>query len=187
MTNPVFIVDIFAAIAALVNTDVIAQLQAYQPSIQAINYQYGHKMELLETLIQMDKNPNTQGAFKYPLIWLVTDFVESRGLQPGVYARTKLRIYIIHSSSNTYKATERKAKVFAPVLYPIYYSLISKLAKSPYILQASADMIPHDKWDRYYAGRAKIGGNDANMLNDYVDAIEIENLDLRINYQFICP
>jgi hypothetical protein len=45
------------------------------------------------------------------------------------------------------------------------------------------DVLVHKKTDRSYWGTQQAGGAGKNMLNDFVDAIEIENLELQINYK----
>ena len=133
----------------------------------------------------MDRDTMGQDQLKYPLIYLVQDFVEKRGQKPGIYAETSLNILIIHQTDNTYKITDRYANVFKPVLYPIYYSLIDQISHHKQINNFDETLIPHTKIDRSYWGKTSINaaGNSALSLNDYVDAIEISNLDLNINYQ----
>jgi hypothetical protein len=188
LTKPVYIADIIGSAVALSQTEILAIIQANETaalgstSIQAIDFQYGHLDELIQTLAQKDADPQAR-FLKYPLVYLVQDFRERRGRQPGVYAELNLNIIIAHQTEATDKITDRYAKVFKPVLYPIYYSLIKQLATIPQTLQGNQDVIPHDKWDRSYWGTQAVGGNTADTLNDYVDAIEIQNLDLKINYQ----
>lgn len=187
-SNPVYIVDIIGAVVQKVQTEVLATIQTNETNalgatlIQNINYQYGHFRELIVTLAQWDTDPSFQQQ-KYPLIYLVQDFREQRGKLAGVYADVSLNIIICHQTLAEYKATDRMANVFKTVLYPIYYSFIRQLAKHNLTFAASPDLIPHDKWDRTYWGTSGMGGNDKTMLNDFVDAIDIQNLQLKIDYQ----
>jgi hypothetical protein len=195
-TQPVYIVDIIAGIVQKVQAKVLSVIQANEAqvlgttNINAINYQYGHFRELIETLAQYDTSPSLR-VQKYPLVWLVTDFDELRGKKAGVYADVNLNIIICHQTHADYKSMERKEKVFQPVLYPIYYELMEQLAKDSMTFAASADLIEHRKTDRYYWGTKafnSIGrGNDANVLNDFVDAIDIQNISLKIDYQPCFP
>jgi hypothetical protein len=153
--------------------------------ITTINFQYGHFRELIQTLAQWDTD-ETQRFQKYPLIYLVQDFREQRGRAAGVYADIAVNVIICHQTEGDYKMADRMTKVFKPVLYPIYYSLIRQLTKSGMTFASSSDMVPHDKWDRAYWGTSKLvgsGGNDRSMLNDFVDAIDIQNLQLKIDYE----
>lgn len=199
MNTPVYITDIIGqVVTATMNAKVIPgqtktllqQIQENEtathdddsPSlIQTIDYQYGHKRELIETLLQKDKS-DEERELKYPLIYLVQDFPEDRNKIPGIYAEVSLNIIIAHHTVNTHKITERYSKVFKPVLYPIYDQFIKQLCKHKQIHDVSELTLKHRKTDRSYWGRNAVGGNDQNKLNDYVDAIEIDNLILKINY-----
>jgi hypothetical protein len=184
-TQPVYIVDVIGAVVDKVRSLTVAKIQQNETAalgvtgITTINYQYGHFKELIQTLAQYDLS-NSQRFEKYPLIYLVQDFREQRGRQPGVYSEVSLNIVICHQTDANYKITDRMNKVFKPVLYPIYYSLIEQLTKSNLTFASSPDMVQHDKYDRSYWGSDVI---DKNMLNDYVDAIDIQNLQLKIDYQ----
>ena len=186
-TQPVYIVDIIGDVVQKTQAAILAAIQANEAAalgttnIQAINYQYGPFEELIETLAQYDTDINLRNQ-KYPLIYLVTDFKEQRGRQAGVYADTRLNIAICHQTEPTYKSAERKAKVFAPVLYPIYYQFMEEITKHSMTMAGSPDMLQHDKTDRYYWGTRELG-TSRNKLADYVDAIEIENLQAKFDYQ----
>lgn len=194
-TQPVYIVDVMAAIVQAVSTEVLTTIQANETAvmgrtaIRAINYQYGHFRELIQTLAQMDLSTDLRFQ-KFPLVYLAMDFKETRGKLAGVYADVSLNVLICHQTDGNYKVADRYVNVFKPVLYPIYYSLIKQISKSPMTFPASADMIPHDKWDRSFWGTSKqagSGGTDRSVLNDYVDAIDIQNLQFKIDYQPCFP
>jgi hypothetical protein len=190
-TQPVYIVDIVGEVVQKAQAGILATIQANETSIlgatsiQAINYQFGPFEELIETLAQYDTDLSLRYQ-KYPLVYLVTDFTEQRGRLPGVYADTRLNIAICHQTSATYKSIERKEKVFEPVLYPIYLRFMEELSKHPMTMPGSDDMIQHDKTDRYYWGTRELG-TSKNKLADYVDAIEIQNLQLKFDYQPCFP
>lgn len=191
-TKPVYIADVIGQVVDQVITEALGTVKANdlavngQSLIQTINYQYGHFRELIQTLAQWDADPNGLRSQKYPLIYLVQDFREQRGKSAGVYADVSLNIIICHQTEGDYKVSERMAKVFKPVLYPIYYSLLNQLSRHPMIFQGESDMIPHDKWDRSFWGTTKLvgsGGTDRSQLADYVDAIDLQNLQLKISFQ----
>jgi len=190
-TQPVYIVDIIGEIVQKVQALVLQKIQMNETSalgstnIQAINYQYGHFEELIETLAQYDADINLRNQ-KYPLVYLVTDFTEQRGRLAGVYADTRLNIAICHQTKADYKSAERKQKVFEPVLYPIYYELIEQFSKHLMTMAGSADLLQHDKTDRYYWGTRELG-TPKNKLADFVDAIELQNLQVKFDYQPCFP
>lgn len=179
--KPIYVVDVVKAAVDKVRTALLGQLQTADPVIQTVHYQYGHRRELLETLLQMRGNAAYD---KYPLIYLVTDFRERRGQEAGIYADVTLNIIIAHQTTATYRAAERMQNVFKPVLYQLYYALLEELAAISHTY--SEDMLPHDKWDRYYWGRSNISAgveHQENALQDFVDAIEIVNLNLKLDYK----
>lgn len=191
MINPVFVVDVIgevvtktkAAIITKPSTTLLQTIVANEAavqgssSIQTINYQYGHYNELIETLQQYNQS-REESYNKYPLIWLRTDFRERRGQEQSVYAEVYLNIIIAHHTEQTLKSTERKTKVFEPVLYPIYYEFLHQLYKHIATSVQSDEMISHDKYDRYYWGTQEM-----QKTTDFVDAIEIDNLALKIYYK----
>lgn len=185
---PVYVVDIFAEIVASVNLIVLPIMQANETAIfgrttiETVNYQKGHKIELIQTLIEMDRS-GTYQTKKYPLVYLVQDFTERRGRNEGEYSEINLNIIIAHHTEQTRKVDDRYTKVFKPVLYPLYYELLNQIAKHPLIFQSNGDDISHDKTDRLYWGRQAAGGNDQNKLTDFVDAIEISNLNLNFYFK----
>lgn len=192
LDKPIYIVDIIGNAVCTAKSRIISDgktlLQVIQAnemalfgstSISTIDYQYGHFAELLETLFQMTKSPEEM-LKKYPLVYLVQDFSEDRGIG-GYYAATNLNIIIAHQTLNTYKITDRMRFVFKPVLYPIYYTLLKSFADYPGILEGDDDSISHTKIDRSYWGSNPAAGNK-NALTDYLDAIEITNLSLKFNY-----
>lgn len=194
-TQPVYVVDIIGSVVQKVIADVLSKIKTNEAQvlgetgITTINYQYGHFRELIQTLAQWDTDL-TLRVQKYPLIYLVQDFKEQRGRLPGVYADLALNIIICHQTQGDYKVTDRYVNVLKPVLYPIYYSLMNQLSKSNMTFAASPDLIPHDKYDRAYWGTSKqvgSGGTDRSVLADYVDAIDIMNLQLKIDYQPCFP
>lgn len=187
VTQPIYIADIIRDAVSAFTPTVLPIIKANEAAIlgrtniDTINFQKGHQIELIQTLAQLDASPQLKNL-KYPLIWLVQDFKEKRGRKAGIYATTNLSIVIAHQTVDTYKATERDVNVFRPVLYPIYYALLEALAVSDFVNDGSSDLMMHDKEDKYFWGTQSIGGTIANQLNDYVDAIEISNLNLTILY-----
>lgn len=183
--TPLYVVDEIEAIVALVNTAILATIQANETAalgstnIELISYHKGSYLELLETLQQKDSS-NTQRKQKYPLVFVPMPFTEKRGRVQGVYADVRLRVLIIHQTEATYKVTDRYTNVFKPVLYPIYYEFLRQLAGYKGIYPAYEDLLTHDKEDLDFAGRNTLGNNkDGTLLNDYADVIDIQNLELK--------
>lgn len=183
---PIYIVDIIGDVVTATKNAVIATIRQNEVDaiggslMQTISYSRSSFDELIETLAQKDKPVETRNA-KYPLIHLVRDFSEDRGKVTGIYAEVNLNIIIIHQTENTYKIEDREEKVFKPVLYPIYYEFMKQLAKHKLVHVDSYKMIPHRKWDRAFWGNRQLYASK-NKLNDYVDAIELQNINLKIDF-----
>lgn len=173
--KPVYIQDIIGDVVTRVNTKLLTQLQAYDPKIVAINYQYGEYKEVFNTLVQQGKADG--GAKKYPLVWLWMPITLDSGDRVGIADVSPLRIIIARWGNNTDKTAARYANNFKPVLYPIYLELLNQLYLDPRII-ADAKGIPHRHIDWPYWG-GDSPPEDANPFSDYVDAIEIK--DLKIN------
>lgn len=190
--NPVYPVDIIGEIVASVQADVLLTIQTNETNaigstlIQNLNYQYGPVEELLETLSQMDKDPNSQ-KLKYPLVWLILDMKERRGRTVGFYAEAPMRIVIAHQTNQNFKTTERYEKVFKPVLYPIYYNFLEKASQHRLLNNSVPELIIHDKIDHVFWGTQEAGGGKSKIsLSDFLDAIELDNMLLDILFDN-CP
>lgn len=146
-------------------------------SLPVLNYQYGYVSELRETLAQM----NVVSSTKYPLVWLVQPFTISR-VNGGYYGDVTLRMFIIQETVKTYKATERMANTFKPVIYPVYRELIDQILFRSDLFDGTMDShIPHSVTDRYYWGEEQ-----SKALNDVFDCMEISNLKLKISNKQNC-
>lgn len=173
------VVRIFADIVQRMNDELLAGFQALDPRIEAINYQHGHPMEIVETLALYDKSERKR-AKKYPLVLLVQDIKEQHGYNSanGRFANLNLRIFLVKNTKAEYRAADRQEKTFEPYLYPMYASLMNNMYLEPRFLIPDVYAIEHDKYDRMYWGKESLTGNTENALNDYVDAIELANMQV---------
>ncbi|QES88861.1 hypothetical protein [Rhizosphaericola mali] len=168
------IVDILREVTQKTSTKLQGLLQN-----KPINFLHGHPEEIQDTLIEMTKafamdptQPN-----KYPLIAVYQDFPEKLGSESAVITKATLPMIVIAClTDNKYKAPKRMEVNFKPLLYPIYEEFIKQLKKSSAILPNEYNEILHTKIDRLYWGTNTAG----KTLNDYVDAIEIMNMELRV-------
>lgn len=166
-----YVVDIFETFVDAVRAD-------YTPTgydTEAPFYMYGHPLEIVNILKHKEK-----GSFKfkkYPLIALFQDFEERKGENQAINTSVSLNIIIAVNTSNKYISSERYTNTFKEVLYPLYNLLIEKIASSPYV-QSVEGIIPHTKIDRVYWGKQGLYGSEGNIFDDYIDAIEIQGLEL---------
>jgi hypothetical protein len=165
----VIIVDIMRDIVAKVATE-------YK---SPVTYLHGSVEEIEATLIeitQAESIPGYTGVKKYPLIALFQDFPENRS-EGGYYCETLLPVMLIATLTDpNYRAEQRYAASFKPILYPIYSILLQEIAKNKNIVERISDEIPHRKFDRLYYGKKKLGTG----IGDYVDAIELQNIKLTL-------
>lgn len=173
----VVIKDLIKKVVEKVSAKMISQFPG------GITFLHGHPIEIIETLNQYNADPVYKDK-KYPLIALFQDFRERMNTDVGIYADVSLNIIIANFTLNTYKAPERYDNNFNPILYPIYETLLKEITRSGYFM-GYADNISHDKFDRLYWGRDGLYGKEGNIFSDFIDAIEIQNLNLLID-QKIC-
>jgi hypothetical protein len=160
--------------------------QVYPPGpaqTTVINFLHGHPLEVLASLEQMNQDSTTKDK-KYPLIALFHDFKEKMNPRVGIYADVTLNIIIANFTESQLTAPERYDVNFYPVLYPIYAAFMKQLTRSGYFMSYPDGLQP-DKWDRLFWGKDGLYGKEGNIFNDFIDAIEIQNLNLSID-QKIC-
>src|SRR5688572_3159637 len=116
MIQPVYLVDIFRDIVAKTSTVLLTQLQAVDPLITAVHYDYGHYNDIQAKLMQKDKITPGQ---KYPLIVLFEDHKIRHG-QIGLTGITDLKLIILHLTRKDYTRQQREDLVFRTILYPVY-------------------------------------------------------------------
>lgn len=154
--------------------------------IQQIRYSQSSFDELIETLAQADGS-GEERYNKYPLIHLVQDITIERGQDVGIFGSAPLDIIFIHQTVNTYKIEDRNSKVFKPVLWPMYYEFMFQLSKSGWVYGTNSDTgeFRHRVTKRAFWGNRQLKGSK-NILNDFVDALEVQNLQVKFNYTN-CP
>jgi hypothetical protein len=87
----------------------------------------------------------------------------------------KFELIIATRSEPNYTADQRMINTFVPILYPLYSQFLKSLANSGYFFDYPANKIQHTKTDRLFWGK-----NKNAAFGDYVDAIHIQNLQLKI-------
>jgi hypothetical protein len=167
MKDAKYIVDIM--------TDVVELMQA----TTEVNFLYGHPIEVVNTLKEWTKGREKKFS-KFPLIVLFQDFEEVKGSHAAINSEVSLNLVLCTDTDPKYKSSERYEATFKPTLYPLYNLLLNKIETCGFF-ERNFDLIPHVKIDRVYYGSE---GNNKNIFNDYIDAIEIKNLELKILNNF---
>ncbi|MDR0692445.1 MAG: hypothetical protein LBF69_05350 [Prevotellaceae bacterium] len=146
-------------------------------------YQYGNIIELDEILQSYSNSTKEFREQKYPAVFLLTDFRERRNSNPDYETEAFLQLLIVESSVKDYRTADRYEKVFNTVLHPIYEAFIKQLEKDSQILKQKYGLIPHDFINRSLISGFQLktqSGATRNLLSDFVDAVEINNLNLII-------
>jgi hypothetical protein len=174
--------DLFADIAAKVDEALFSRdVDPFH-----VYFDYGHYAEVTRNLTNKDGGVTTKNK-KYPLIWLVMDFVERRGELNFPVQLPDLHILIATKTDVDSTTPKRIASNFKPRLYPIYRELLYQMGQSGYFTVTEPETIPHEKIDRPFWGGQDVNGANgvANLFNDHIDAIQVRKIKLFVNEQ-IC-
>lgn len=183
--QPVFLHREFANIVNKISLNLTNSLKLVDDNITGVHYQYGHPLEIIKTIGNFD-NGVASKFNKYPLVAFFLDSRVDRS-NPEYYGEQTVNMAIIRACKNPNQtAKERDEFNFIPVLDPIYRALIREIQNRGDIFQLERGHVPHSAINRYYWGKEGMFGNDGNIFNDWVDAIEINNMKLRININY-CP
>lgn len=168
---------LFRDIVAKVN----AELSSRTTDPFNVYYDFGHYAEVTKNLTQKDRS-TSQRDKKYPLIWLVMDFVERFTADEFGYCELpELQILIATVTTPKLSTAERIEKTYVPRLYPIYEELKNQMELSGYF-DMSGPFFPHEKIDRpYWGGQDANGNGQANLFNDFIDAIQLRKIKLKVN------
>ena len=158
----------FANIASVIENVVISMREAGHDEPY---FEYGHALEIVNTLMEKDKNDEWK-LKKYPAIFLFMPVKENRD---NLESEAKLRILFVTETRPEWKAKDRDANVFTPVLIPLYEMFMRKLRDSFELYYNESQT--YDFTKHYYWGSSQ---TNKNVANDFADAIEIEGLNITI-------
>lgn len=139
-----------------------------------INYHYGHPLEIINTF-KSKGHSEGYGREVFPAICLFQPIPEKHVI--GDYRTAKLNMVIVTDTKREYEASQRYTYTFKPVLIPLYEMLFEQMKCSGTIevTEDNYDYVEHLFW-----GKNGLYGNTSNIFNDFVDAIEINNLNIQI-------
>lgn len=138
-----------------------------------VYYKYGHPREISKRLQELSNSP-TEGHKKFPLVILFTDITIGKDV-PGFYGSARLRMLVANITQPEYISEQRTELNFKPVLHPIKDELIKQIGLHSQFTYE--DELTYDETDMYFYG-SQI--NDKNIFNDYIDAIELKNIQVNI-------
>jgi hypothetical protein len=167
---PLYIVEIIGEVVAAADAVLFPTLNKH------ILYTYGRSIQILTQLQLLNEGiKQTTKDSKYPLFALFQDFPEITNT--GYYCTVKFpKISIATLTNSTDDVPKRYAQTFKPILYPIYQEFFRQLGRHKNIVGNDPGAFNHIKWDR--PGTQPEGDGKGSNFNDYVDAIEIQNLEL---------
>lgn len=148
-------------------------------NLPVLNYQYGYIEELNETLKQMESDSNLYNQ-KLPLVWLAEPYDEDQGSDPAVYATANPDVFIFCKTDKTWKARDRMANSYKPVLYPIMTDLLNQIAGSEVFEQTIVENIKRKVRKGYY------WDDQQRVFNDAVDCLRISFPALKISHKENC-
>lgn len=144
-----------------------------------INYVYGDALDIIQNLKDKDNSATLKDS-KYVLVALYMPFVERRGDTVPLYADVVVRRITIATLTNSDdEPMTRYQNTFKPILYPVYEAFLSNFAKDEHMACKDPNTITHTKVD--IMGAVPISG-----INDYVDCINLDNLQFSINATKFC-
>lgn len=162
-------------VVARVSAELLTQLQLVDPLIEAVWFDYGHYNDIRERLTTKNKTANATKRF--PLVALFEDYRVRKG-KVGVTGITNLKMIILYPSKPDITREQRQERVFDPILEPIYYSILKWLKLSGKFMVYDETKIQHDMIKRPHWGDPGLYQNNAYLLNDVLDGLELSNLEL---------
>ncbi len=146
-------------------------------------YDHGHLEEMTQKLKEKDAS-DTYRYQKYPLIVLIEDIPESitTDLPESVYSEVNCNVLIFNFSQREWDAPERYSENIEPVLMPLYVDFMNQIVDSNLFDIDLDEVIPHNPIKRLAWGKESLYGNDGDITDDHIDAIDIENMVLRMKY-----
>lgn len=179
----VILVDIMQAIVALMKVQVPL---AATGTFYTINYEPGRNEQILHSISEIDNSTSMKGL-KYPLFAMLMPIKESRGNSGGFYGTVIIPRIVFATLCKKADGVEpvldkySSTGNFKSVLYPMYNEFLKRLGTSGYFIGSSdVNMIPHTKMDN--PGQQPVGEN----MDDFIDSIEILNLELTLNQFKTC-
>lgn len=174
----VFIDEILAENVVRTQTVKLDQLKAVDPNITGIHFKHGHPLEIIDQLKELSLGVESKTK-RYPLVALFRDFPEDKGQEIGIYSEPRLNLIIATRTEPTYNSDERKENSFKPILYPIWEELEKQLLWDSRF-NTSGIGLSYTQIDHYFWGRQGIYGVEGNIFNDWIDCIEIRDLNLKV-------
>lgn len=140
-----------------------------------VSYMFGDWEYIAGRLTEWSQSRETS-RLKFPIICLYSPYVEDR---TSKIPSASLEFIIMVDTRREYLNEERERVSFAGVLRPVYDAFIRSVLASPDIVNEYDGIVPHSYTENYRYGRKGVEA-DGKPFRDFIDAIEIRNLKIKI-------
>lgn len=171
---------IIGEVVEAVREEKLTVLQAYDPTIETVNYISGNWKEVTQVLQEMKANA-TERPKQFPLFILIEDVVIDRRNTTLYGVADNVNIIIANWTKDSYKSQQREEINFEPILRPLYYSFCKHLVKHRGVSIYSEREISHRYAERKYWG---MDDNTVNALGYFIDAIDITSLSIPLDCSY---
>ena len=141
-------------------------------------YEYGHPKEISNILSDKDDNEKKKYQ-KYPLIAFYTDVRIKHGDAKNYGELKRQFMSIIGQSDKSYSSVQRYENVITPILIPLHKALVKKIQSSKYFTGTNPEL-NYEEVERPFWGSSSKYGNVANIFNDDLDGIDMENITMKL-------
>lgn len=141
-----------------------------------VSYLFGDWSYISNQLTVWGKSPKTS-PLKFPIICLYSPFTEDRGAEES---RVSLEFILMVNTEKDYTNEDRELISFDRVLRPIYRLFMDEIRGDRRFASDYRGVVPHQYTENYRYGRVGVLGPDGKPFRDFIDAIEIKNLELTI-------
>lgn len=143
-----------------------------------INYTFGNSMYVKEKLDTLSKTPKGNDI-KFPLIALFCPFNEDRKSE-DYHTKAKVRVLIACASNHEWSNEERLEVSFKNILRPIYHRFLEALQDDKRLDFGYNSQVTHEYSENYSYGRYGAVTSSGETVTDFIDAINISNLELKV-------
>lgn len=140
-----------------------------------VSYMFGDWEYISGQLTEWSQSQKTS-KLKFPIICLYSPYVENR---TSKIPDASLEFIIMVDTKKEYLNEEREKVSFAKVLRPVYEAFIKSILASPDIINEYNGIVHHLYTENYRYGRKGVEA-DGKPFKDFIDAIEIKNLNVKI-------
>lgn len=141
-----------------------------------VSYLFGDWNYISNQLTVWGKSPKTS-PLKFPIICLYSPFTEERDAED---VRVSLEFIIMVNTEKNYSNEDRESISFDKVLRPIYRLFMDEIRGDRRFVSDYRGVVPHQYTENYRYGRVGVLGPDGKPFRDFIDAIEIKNLELTV-------